>query len=90
MQGLVASVPPWAALAAFLGIMHGALFHLCFGSGFRQLGAQLVVDASASVAGGLLGTMIPPAIFAIGETNLVATALCAWLTLGIARLFRFC
>jgi hypothetical protein len=34
--------------------------------------------------------MIPPAIFAVGETNLIATTICAWLALGIARLFRFC
>jgi hypothetical protein len=90
MEDVIASVPPWAALATFLGVMHGALFHLFFGSGFRQLGAQLSLGALASLAGGLVGTIIPPAIFAIGETNLLATALGAWLTLGIARLFRFC
>jgi hypothetical protein len=34
--------------------------------------------------------MIPPAVLAIGETNLIATAMSAWLALVIARLFRFC
>jgi hypothetical protein len=90
MQDVIASVPPWAVLATFLGIMYGALFHLFFGSGFRQLGAQLVIGAVGALVGGLVGTMIPPAILAVGETNLLATAVGAWLALGIARLFRFC
>ena len=44
----------------------------------------------ASLIGGLLGTMIPPSILAIGDTNLIATAGCAWAAMIIARLFRFC
>ena len=42
------------------------------------------------IFGAVVGSMIPPAVLAIGDTNLIATTICAWLVLGIARLFRFC
>jgi hypothetical protein len=70
--------------------MHGALFHLLFGWGFRQLGMQLVLGTLGGILGAVVGSMIPPAILAIGDTNLISTTICAWLALGIARLFRFC
>jgi hypothetical protein len=70
--------------------MHGALFHLVVGQHVRQLPPSLGIGFAAGVAGGYLGTMIPPAVLAIGETNLIATAMSAWLALVIARLFRFC
>ncbi len=90
MPSLVAALPPIAVLAAFVGLMHGALFHLLFGRGFRQLGMQLLIGTVGGVLGGVMGSMIPPAILAVGDTNLIATTICAWLALGIARLFRFC
>jgi hypothetical protein len=82
--------PPWFVLAAFLGVMHGALFHLILGSHVRQLPTALAVGMAGGVVGGFIGTMIPPAVLAIGETNLIATGVTAWLALVIARLFRFC
>ena len=89
-QLVIALVPPWVVLAALVGAMHGALFHLLFADHVRRLPAIVLLGLAAGVAGGLLGTMIPPAIFAIGDTNLIATSLCAWAALGLARLFRFC
>ena len=82
--------PPWLVLAAFLGIMHGALFHLVVGNHARQLPTALLLGSVASTVGGLVGTIIPPAVLAIGETNLIATGLAAWLALVVARLFRLC
>ena len=70
--------------------MHGALFHLLFGARVRQLPVAVLIGIVASILGGLLGTMIPPAVLEIGDTNLIATTSAAWLALGIARLFRFC
>jgi len=91
MQQLVLGLfPPWAVLSALLGVMHAALFHLLFGQHVRRLPAQIALGLVASTAGGLLGTMIPPTVVAVGETNLIATTVCAWLALAIARLFRFC
>jgi hypothetical protein len=87
---LLAAVPPWAILSALLGVLHASAFHLFFGRHVRQLPIVVVIGLLASLAGGLLGTMIPPAILAIGDTNLIATAGCAWAALVIARLFRFC
>jgi uncharacterized membrane protein len=89
-QTIVSFLPPWALLAALLGVMHGALFHLLFGRALRQLPAGVAIGLVGSVAGGLIGTMIPPAVLMVGETNLIATTLAAWAGLGIARLFRFC
>ncbi|MPZ14483.1 MAG: hypothetical protein GEU73_08685 [Chloroflexi bacterium] len=89
-QGFVLLIPPWAAMSAVLGGMHGALFHLVFGHGVRQLLAQLVIGAGASTVGGLAGTIIPSAGLAVGDTNLIVTAIFAWAALGIARLFRLC
>jgi hypothetical protein len=77
-------------LSALIGLMHGALFHLLFGSRVRQLPVAVVIGIVASLLGGLLGTMIPPAVLEVGDTNLIATTAAAWLSLGIARLFRFC
>ena len=90
MVSVLYSFPPTAVLAAFVGLMHGALFHLVLGRGFRQLVIQLVLGTLGGLLGAVVGSMIPPAILAIGDTNLIATTLCAWLVLGIARLFRFC
>ncbi|MBM2809626.1 MAG: hypothetical protein HW416_385 [Chloroflexi bacterium] len=90
MQALLALVPPWVMLAALVGCMHGALFHLLFGNRVGRLPIEILIGLVASVAGGLLGTMIPPAVLAIGDTNLISSAALAWLALGIARLFRFC
>ena len=90
MLSVLALFPPTAVLAAFVGLMHGALFHLLLGRGFRQLGIQLVLGTLGGILGAAVGSMIPPAILAIGDTNLIATTICAWLALGIARLFRFC
>lgn len=89
-QTLLAVLPPWAVLSALLGVMHGALFHLLFGDRVQKLPAEVVMALAASVAGGLVGTMIPPAILAVGDTNLIATAISAWGALSVARLFRFC
>jgi hypothetical protein len=83
-------VPPWVLLSALLGLMHGALFHLLFGNRLRQLPTAILMGIGGCMAGGLLGTMIPPAILEVGDTNLIATTAVAWLSLGIARLFHFC
>jgi hypothetical protein len=83
-------VPPWVVLAALLGLLHGALFHLFFGQRLSQLPKQVVLGLGASLLGGLVGIMIPPAVLAIGDTNLIATTAFAWIALGIARVLRFC
>lgn len=88
-QMSAAIVPPWAALAAVLGTMHGAMFHLLFGGHIGRLPLAVAIALPASLVGGLVGTMIPPAIIAIGDTNLIATGLGAWIALGIARALRF-
>lgn len=83
-------VPPWVVLATLLGGLHGALFHLLFGQRLGQLPRQIVLGLGAGLLGGLVGIMIPPAVLAIGDTNLIATTAFAWIVLGIARVFRFC
>lgn len=88
-QTFAALVPPWAALSAVLGTMHGAMFHLLFGGHIGRLPVAVVIALLASLAGGLVGTMIPPSIVAVGDTNLIATGLGAWMALGAARALRF-
>lgn len=88
-QTVQIAVPPWAALSAVLGAMHGALFHLLFGDRLVTLPTAVFLGLVASLAGGLVGTMIPPALLAIGDTNLIATAIGAWAALGAARILRF-
>ncbi len=87
---IIGLVPPWALLSALIGLMHGALFHVLFGNKVRHLPVEVLIGLIASVLGGFVGTMIPPAVLEIGDTNLIATTIGAWLALGIARLFRFC
>ena len=90
MPLIIGLIPPWAVLSALIGLVHGSLFHVLFGAQIRQLPLAVIIAIVASVLGGLLGTMIPPAIVELGDTNLIATTIAAWLALGIARLFRFC
>ena len=87
---IIGLVPPWALLAALIGVMHGALFHLVAGQQVRQLPLQILVGLCAGILGGFIGTMIPPAILEIGDTNLISTSVAPWALLAIARLFRFC
>jgi hypothetical protein len=86
----VVYVPPWVVLAALIGLLHGALFHLLFGQRPGQLPKQVVLGLVGGLIGGLVGIIIPPAVLAIGDTNLMATTAIAWIALGIARVFRFC
>lgn len=86
----MAIVPPWAALAGLVGVFHGALFHLLLGSRLGHLPRAVGFGVAGALGGGFLGTIIPPAVLAIGDTNLIATTACAWGLLGVARLFRFC
>ena len=83
-------IPPWVVLSGLLGLLYGGLFHLLFGRRIHQLPVALLIGGLASLLGGLLGSIIPPAVLEIGDTNLIAATLVAWLALGIARLFRFC
>jgi hypothetical protein len=87
---LVVYFPPWVVLAALLGLLHGAIFHLLLGQRLSHLPRQLAIGLVGSLTGGLIGIMIPPAMLAIGDTNLIATTATAWAVLGIARVFRFC
>jgi hypothetical protein len=86
----VVYVPPWVVLAALIGLLHGALFHLLLGQRLGQLPRQITLGLGAGLLGGLVGIMIPPAVLALGDTNLIATTASAWVVLGIARIFRFC
>ena len=81
---------PWVVLAGLVGLFHGALFHLLFGSAIRQIPRAVGIAVGGSVLGGAIGTVIPPAVLAIGDTNLIATTACAWTALALARLFRIC
>ncbi len=87
---LVVYIPPWVVLAALVGFLHGALFHLLFGQHVGQLFWQVVLGLAAGLLGGLVGIMIPPAVLAIGDTNLIASTAGAWAALGIARMLRIC
>jgi hypothetical protein len=82
--------PPWAVLAAVLGIVHASVFYVLFGERLPQLPFALAFGLTGSVVGAFVGTIIPPAVLAIGDTNLIATAAAAWLVLLAGRLFRFC
>jgi hypothetical protein len=86
----VVYVPPWVVLAALIGLLHGALFHLLLGQRLGQLPRHITLGLAAGLLGGMVGIMIPPAVLAIGDTNLIATSAFAWIALGIARVFRFC
>ena len=83
-------IPPWSVLSAIVGIFHGSLFHLFFGSRLPQLPAILSFGVAGGLLGGLLGIWIPPAVLAIGDTNLIAASAGAWTALAVGRLFRFC
>lgn len=84
------ALAPWALLASLVGVFHGAVFHILFGAALHMIPRALALGIAGSLLGGLLGTVIPPAVLAIGDTNLIATTACAWAFLGVGRLFRVC
>lgn len=87
---MLTGVPPWLVISAILGVIHASLFHLLLGDRLHQLPAALGLGLAGSMGGGLLGTLIPPSVLALGETNLIATAALAWTMLLVGRLFRIC
>ena len=87
---VLGSLAPWALVSGLIGLFHGALFHLLFGSRLKAIPWALALALGGGLAGGLLGTVIPPAVWAIGDTNLIATTACAWAALAVGRLFRIC
>ena len=64
---LIVYIPPWVVLAALLGLLHGAIFHLLLGQRLGHLPRQVAIGLVAGLLGGLAGTMIPPAVLAIDK-----------------------
>ena len=89
-MALLAVAAPWVILAALFGIFYGAMFHVLFGKTIVDLPRAVGFGLGGSLGGGFVGVMIPPAILAIGDTNLISVALGAAGALAIGRLFRFC
>jgi hypothetical protein len=77
-------------VAILLGVVHAALFQLLLSPTARTFPIALGIAVVGSLLGAAVGTVIPPAILAIGDANLIAATIGAWTGLSTARLFRFC
>lgn len=87
LAGIVAFVPPWLVLALLVGLMNGAVCFVFFGRRVSRLFWYAVIGALAGGAGQVFASGIhAPAPLLIGELNVAAASVAAWLVVIAARL----
>jgi hypothetical protein len=84
---LLSAVPPWLLLAALLGVINAAACFLLVGRRATHLAWYAVIGALAAGVGQVVGTAVDvPAPLQIGEVNVAASSVAAWVVLVGARL----
>jgi hypothetical protein len=92
VEELLFLLPPWATLAALVGVVQGALGYLALGRHLRAFPLYLAIGVGAAVLSQALAyALLPPAgPLALGEVHLPAVALGAWGALAVARRSGVC
>ncbi|MCC6177828.1 MAG: hypothetical protein IT305_21210 [Chloroflexi bacterium] len=86
MDPFLAEIPVWLVITPLIGVVNGALFFLVVGRRPSSLPLYLalsVIAASAVQALGPVEAGSPP--FSLGDVQLVAASLGAWVTLVVTR-----
>ena len=83
----LAPVPPWLVLAGLLGVINAAACFMLIGHRLSHLGWYVVLGALAAGLGQIFGVALQaPEPLKIGELNLLAASLGAWVVVLVARL----
>ncbi len=84
---ILSFVPPWFILTSLLGVLNGAACFVLIGRRVVYLAWYVVLGALAAAIGQVAAEGIAlPAPIQIGEVNLLAASLAAWLVVAGARL----
>ncbi len=87
MSDVLGLIPVWLIITPLIGVVNGALFFFIVGRRASSLPLYLVLAVAAASlvqASGLVEAGEPP--YSLGDVQLVAASLGAWLALVIARL----
>ncbi len=86
LTSLLANVPPWLLLAALVGVINGAACFVLVGRRILHLPWYALLGALAGGLGQVVGAaMEVPSPIQIGELNLLAASVGAWLLVLLAR-----
>lgn len=87
MLAALALVPPWLVLAGLVGVINAAACFMLVGRRVRHLGWYVVLGALAAGLGQVFGdAMQAPVPLKIGDLNVLAASVGAWLVVLVARL----
>lgn len=87
VSGLLAIVPPWLVMAALLGVINAAACFLLLGRRLGHLAWYAAIGALAAGVGQVFGAAVQaPEPVKVGELNVLAASVAAWVVLVAARL----
>ena len=79
-------LPPWLVLAGLLGVINGAASYMLIGRDVGGLGWYVLLGIFAAGLGQVVGSALSvPVPLQIGEVNVLATSMGAWMVLVAAR-----
>jgi uncharacterized membrane protein len=83
----LAPLPPWLILSGLLGVINAAACFMLIGSHLSRLAWYVVLGVFAAGLGQVVGGAIQaPEPLKIGDVNVLATSVGAWLVIVAARL----
>ena len=83
----LAVVPPWLGLAGVVGVINAAACFMLVGRRLSRLGWYVGLGALAAGLGQVFGAALrAPEPLKIGELNVLAASVAAWLVVLVARL----
>jgi hypothetical protein len=87
LSGALAALPPWLLLAGLVGVINAAACFMLVGRRVSRLGWYVVLGALAAGLGQVFGAALEaPEPVKIGELNVLAASLAAWVIVLVARL----
>jgi hypothetical protein len=83
----LAAVPPWLALAGVVGVINAAACFMLVGRRISRLGWYVGLGALAGGLGQVFGAALEaPEPVKVGELNVLAASVGAWVVVLVARL----
>ena len=87
LSGALALIPPWLVLAGLIGVVNAAACFMLIGRRLSHLAWYAVLGALAAGLGQVFGTALnAPDPVKIGDLNVLAASLAAWVVVLVARL----
>jgi hypothetical protein len=88
MQLALGLVPPWLVLASLLGVINAAACFMLVGRALSRVTWYALLGLFAASLGQVVASVLPvPNPLPIGDLNVLAASLAAWLVVLLARLW---